>query len=690
MKLSLRLYLGFGLMIILLLSVVATEYFVITGLITKKDLLINVIEVDKSITETDSSTLDYYSTKSQESADGVDAGYNKTKTQLDKTLGMLSKSDEKTIVNDMSANLDIYYQSFMKYKGYVEQFGSHTQLMMDNIETIKDEMNEMMTNQQITFKTFLQNQKIMTIIGEVDVSALISEVEYEYDAVYLADRAVYLLLNAQIAQMNYMNNQKKTNDDDVYHNIKLARNICNDLIEKFGDGENVDVLNSALAWIDEYIVSYETCKELLVSMESEKGNLQSMSESITTSSNVLASAKEVEMEDEMKRAIMISLAFGLASMLISILLSMIITRSVVKQLTGNMNDLSISAGQVSDASIQLADASQQLSEGSTQQAASIEETSATMEETSSMVIQNAENTRQANLLSEDATKAAESGTGKMLDMAKSMEELKKSSTEISKIIKVIDDIAFQTNMLALNAAVEAARAGDAGLGFAVVAEEVRSLAQKSAEAAKNTAEIIEQNIGLSVKGVKMSDEVNISLGEIMSKTKDVNRLIAEISAASMEQSKGTAQVSEAIGQMEKVVQSNAATAEQSAASATALQNQAMALDNIVKELNALIKGRNKAQKLVAKTAETEEKAVMEKKVKKDKQVIKVKKEKKVKEKKDRKILSDLKNLLTFKKKEEEPENQEDATQHEKEQKEASKGNSQTKVISPDEIIPEVE
>ena len=312
-----------------------------------------------------------------------------------------------------------------------------------------------------------------------------------------------------------------------------------------------------------------------------------------TNWSVMTSVPLSELSSDTTRGITTGIILAVAFVLFIIgILVFIVSKFVSKPITGSINQIQNSAGQVSYSSKQLSESSQQLSEGATEQAAAIEETSATMDETSSMVKQNAENTRQANSLSKEASEAAAKGSSRMQEMTDSMEELKKSSGEISKIIKVIDDIAFQTNMLALNAAVEAARAGDAGQGFAVVAEEVRNLAQKSAQAAKDTAEIIDRNIELSERGVSISVDVNNALEEIMQKSQDVNQLIEEISAASDEQAKGTAQVTEAIGQMEVVVQSNAASSEESAASAEELRTQAATLEFIVSELNKMVKGDN--------------------------------------------------------------------------------------------------
>jgi len=205
-----------------------------------------------------------------------------------------------------------------------------------------------------------------------------------------------------------------------------------------------------------------------------------------------------------------------------------------------------------------------------------------------MTKSNAENAQKANDLAREARAAADKGAEDMRAMNQAMDAIKVSSDDIAKIIKTIDEIAFQTNILALNAAVEAARAGEAGMGFAVVAEEVRSLAQRSAQAAKETAAKIEGAILKTAQGVGISQKVATALNEIVAKARQVDELASEVASASRQQTQGITQINTAVGQMDKVTQSNAASAEESAAAAQELNSQAILMKEAVTALTRLV------------------------------------------------------------------------------------------------------
>lgn len=246
--------------------------------------------------------------------------------------------------------------------------------------------------------------------------------------------------------------------------------------------------------------------------------------------------------------------------------------------------------QVASAAGQVSGASQMLARGSCGQAASIEETSSSLEEMSSMTQRNAEHVQKASDLAKQARAAADQGASDMHAMSAAMEAIKASSGDIAKIIRTIDEIAFQTNILALNAAVEAARAGEAGMGFAVVADEVRNLAQRSAQAARETSAKIEGAINTTAQGVDISAKVSRTLNEIVTKARQVDELASEVALASREQTQGIAQINTAVGQMDAITQSNAASAEEAAAAAQELNAQAEAMKQSVGELMKLVGG----------------------------------------------------------------------------------------------------
>ena len=361
----------------------------------------------------------------------------------------------------------------------------------------------------------------------------------------------------------------------VYEQIKPQRSAYRDVRNKVlalsREGKNAEArqaLNNDM-WpvFNRYTDALQACIAL---------NLKDSAAAIATSNT---SIRQTRLGVPFGTAIAILLGTGIAYL---------ITRRTNRVLWHVSSEVREGAGQVASAANQVNAASQSLAQSTSEQAASLEETSASLEEITSMTSRNAESAATAKDLANRTRTTAETGSGDMQAMTTAMDAIKTSSDNIAKIIKTIDEIAFQTNILALNAAVEAARAGEAGAGFAVVAEEVRALAQRCAQAARETTASIEDSIQKAGHGVDISGKVATSLQQIVEHARKVDSLIAEIATASREQSQGLNQIVTAVSQMDKVTQNLAAGAEESAASAQEMHGQAMSLEQAITELDRLV------------------------------------------------------------------------------------------------------
>ena len=273
-----------------------------------------------------------------------------------------------------------------------------------------------------------------------------------------------------------------------------------------------------------------------------------------------------------------------------IIVSLTIRKSITNVLKQAVSELRTASAQTSTAAFEISNSSQALAEGSSEQAASLEQVSASGEQITAMTARNADNSRSAaEKMGIAASQIAETNV-RLAEMTESMNGIDGSGVQVSKIIRTIDEIAFQTNILALNAAVEAARAGHAGMGFAVVADEVRNLAQRCAEAARSTSTLIEESLSKTKEGKSKLDRVAETIHSVTQTSGEVKKLVDQIRLASEEQARGMQEVSTALSQMEQITQRNAAGAEESASAAAGLSSQSQSLETVISRLVSMVEG----------------------------------------------------------------------------------------------------
>ena len=299
---------------------------------------------------------------------------------------------------------------------------------------------------------------------------------------------------------------------------------------------------------------------------------------------IITQVNENEIEAPLDNLFEIIVKFALITTIIILLLALISTNVIFRPILASIQSILLNSEQVASSSEQISSSSASLAEASSKQASSIEEVTATINETSSTIAKNSENSIEAEVLSKDTNETTVSGFQNMQNLTKSMASINEGSIKILNIIKTIDDIAEQTNLLALNAAIEAARAGEHGLGFSVVAEEVRSLAQKSAEAAKETTQIIDDSIKQINQGNNEAQTTNDSFEIIINKIDKTVNLISEITLSSKEQDEGMKQINQAMEQVDQVTQIMASNSEESSASSNELKIQANQMLNNINDI----------------------------------------------------------------------------------------------------------
>ncbi|MFZ5586341.1 MAG: methyl-accepting chemotaxis protein [Thermodesulfobacteriota bacterium] len=388
-----------------------------------------------------------------------------------------------------------------------------------------------------------------------------------------------LALKARVAALFYLKYRQQ--GDQVEKNLKMLRSM---------DLAPPELKKGAEA--------YQTAFAKQVSNDSlrqeQLTRIQQVARRFMQSSQALSGQAQQEFRSTAERGRSLLMYVVAAAAVLGLALAWLLVRAITRPVRRAIDGLQQSALMLAASSQEVGSASQSLAQGASQQAATLEETSASLEEMASMSRANAENASQANRLMAETRKVVAEADASMKELRAAMQEINQASDQTAKIIKTIDEIAFQTNLLALNAAVEAARAGQAGAGFAVVAGEVRSLAQRAADAAKNTAQIIEGNLVNIRRSGDLVAHTDQAFDRVQASAAKVAELLGEISAASGEQAQGVEQLNLGLGQLDQVTQQNAAHAEQTSAASQELMGQADHMKGYVGDLVGLVEGDRKA------------------------------------------------------------------------------------------------
>jgi methyl-accepting chemotaxis protein len=590
LRLATKIVMGFAVVLVLLCIVAYVGYSGLAGVADRVDKADDVNRMVKYILASRQQEKNFIMRGGKEYVEKVSQNVADLRKQANET--------NKQQADDILTAAAKYEKAFARYVDLTDQQRAVDEKMVKAARAVMEIANEMRQEQKSEYDALRK------------ANALDSKLDDKLGKADDANRIIKWALEVRQQEKNFILRGEKQYVERVATGVGDIVNLAKDMKSRFVQAKNQEQADEMVSAAQDYKAAFDEFVETRKEQVKAEGEMVEAARAAQEVCDNARADQKTKMENEIATANRVMMIGTLVAIIVGSLLAFFITGTITKPFkdifkglktfsvfeledTGRkfrnvIDNLSEGSDQVASASAQVSSASQSLAEGAAEQAASLEEVSSSLEEMASMTKQNADNANQADNLMKEANQVVGKANDSMGELTKSMEEISQASQETSKIIKTIDEIAFQTNLLALNAAVEAARAGEAGAGFAVVADEVRNLAMRAAEAAKNTAGLIEGTVKKVTDGAEIVARTNEAFTDVAKSAEKVGELLGEIAAASNEQAQGIEEVNKAVAEMDKVTQQSAANAEESASASEEMNAQAEQMKGVVGDLTAII------------------------------------------------------------------------------------------------------